>query len=169
MQTANGTCYSGLCRACPVPADECQVQTGRYDPLSQQCSPTANKPNGTSCNHGYHTCLGGICEGDPVSCNAKTAEEWAGFGCVFGNPTATTVFDLGTHRRVNPTSSCEVTCPTDGGDFVVTSATGWVGCIGRGIDENCSWPQPDATDQTLVSQVSQPSISPIFTLPWMRG
>ena len=39
-------------------------------------------------------------------------------------PTATTVFDLGTHNRVTPTTSCEVACPTDGGDFVVTRVTG---------------------------------------------
>ena len=61
------------------------------------------------------------------TCNARTAADWLGDGCEFSNPSATTVFDLGSHNRVTPTTSCEVTCPTDGGDFVVTSATGvWV-------------------------------------------
>ena len=62
--------------------------------------------------------------GNAPSCNPRTAADWLADGCVFVNPTGTTVFDLGTHSRVTPTTSCEVTCPTDGGDFVVTSATG---------------------------------------------
>ena len=70
--------------------------------------------------------------GNAPSCNSRTAADWLADGCVFGNPTGTTVFDLGTHRRVTPTTSCEVTCPTDGGDFVVTSATGvWACCVVR--------------------------------------
>ena len=32
--------------------------------------------------------------------------------------------DLGTHNRVVATTSCEVTCPVDGGDFVVSSQSG---------------------------------------------
>ena len=63
------------------------------------------------------------------ACNPRTAADWLADGCAFGNPTGTTVFDLGTHSRVTPTTSCEVTCPTDGGDFVVTSATGVLGVL----------------------------------------
>ena len=58
------------------------------------------------------------------TCNARTASDWYNDGCIFSNPTATTVFDLGAHNRVVKTTSCEVSCPVDGGDFVVFSATG---------------------------------------------
>ena len=84
------------------------------------------------CNNDYNACIGGSCVGNAPSCNPRTAADWLADGCVFGNPTGATVFDLGTHSRVTPTTSCEVTCPTDGGDFVVTSATGvWVCCVVR--------------------------------------
>ena len=58
------------------------------------------------------------------NCNPKTAEQWAALGCIFANPSATTAFDLGTHNRVTPTASCEVSCPVDGEDFVVIRVTG---------------------------------------------
>ena len=81
------------------------------------------------CNHDYNTCLGGSCVGNAPSCNPRTEADWLADGCAFGNSTGTTVFDLGTHSRVTSTTSCEVTCPTDGGDFVVTSATGVLGVL----------------------------------------
>ena len=81
------------------------------------------------CNHDYNTCLGGSCVGNAPSCNPRTEADWLADGCAFGNSTGTTVFDLGTHSRVTPTTSCEVTCPTDGGAFVVTSATGVLGVL----------------------------------------
>ena len=58
------------------------------------------------------------------NCNPKTAEQWAALGCMFANPSATTAFDLGTHNRITPTTSCEVACAADGEDFVVTRVTG---------------------------------------------
>ena len=64
-----------------------------------------------------NVCAGGVCNYPTRPCVAKTAEEWASLGCNY--PTATTVYDLGPHSRVTPTSSCEVTCLTDGGDFAV--------------------------------------------------
>ena len=60
----------------------------------------------------------------PFNCNPKTAEQWAALGCIFANPSATTSFGLSTHNRVTPTTSCDVSCPTDGEDFVVTRVTG---------------------------------------------
>ena len=77
--------------------------------------------------HTLHTsCDTGVCTAN--NCNARTAADWLTDGCEFSNPTATTVFGLGSHNRVTPTTSCEVTCPVYGGDFVVTSATGVCGC-----------------------------------------
>ena len=62
------------------------------------------------------------------TCNPRTAADWLSDGCAFSNPSATQVANLGTHTRVMPTTSCEVTCPSGGGGFVVSSATGiWVG------------------------------------------
>ena len=58
------------------------------------------------------------------TCTARTANDWAADGCVFQNPTAVKVILLGSHNRVDPTVSCEVSCPVDGGDFVVSSASG---------------------------------------------
>ena len=66
--------------------------------------------------------------GNAPSCNPRSAADWLADGCSFGNPTGITVFGLGAHSRVTPTTSCEVTCPTDGGDFVVASARGVLGC-----------------------------------------
>ena len=57
-------------------------------------------------------------------CTAKAEAEWTGLGCAFKYPRADTVPGLGTHRRIVPTTSCEVSCPVGGQDFVVTSATG---------------------------------------------
>ena len=48
--TTNDICVSGLCRGCPVPTDECELQMGSFDPLSQQCPPTTFKPDGTTCD-----------------------------------------------------------------------------------------------------------------------
>ena len=48
--TIHDICVSGLCRGCPVPTDECELQTGSFDPLSQQCPPTTFKPDGTTCD-----------------------------------------------------------------------------------------------------------------------
>ena len=58
------------------------------------------------------------------NCNPKTAEQWVALGCIFANPFGTTVFDLSTHNRVTPTTSCEVSCAFDGEDFIVTRVTG---------------------------------------------
>ena len=60
----------------------------------------------------------------PFSCKPKTAQQWAELGCIFANPSGTTAFDLGTHNRIVPTTSCDVSCPIDRGDFVVTRVTG---------------------------------------------
>ena len=45
-------------------------------------------------------------------------------GCYFSDPTSNTVAGLGTHNRVVATTSCEVSCPVDGGDFAVYSQSG---------------------------------------------
>ena len=58
------------------------------------------------------------------TCIAKDAAQWQALGCIFSDPTATTVYGLGTHSRVTPTTSCEVSCPVDGADFVVSSQSG---------------------------------------------
>ena len=58
------------------------------------------------------------------SCNPRTASDWHKDGCIFSNPTATTVAGLGQHNRVVQTTSCEVSCPVDGADFAVFSQTG---------------------------------------------
>ena len=59
-----------------------------------------------------------------TECEQKTARDWYALGCIFSNPNATTVEGLGTHNRVNPTTSCEVTCPDTGGEFVVSPKSG---------------------------------------------
>ena len=59
-----------------------------------------------------------------VSCKPKTAQQWAELGCIFANPSGTTAFDLGTHNRIVSTTSCDVSCPIDRGDFAVTRVTG---------------------------------------------
>ena len=76
------------------------------------------------CNDGDNTCIGGTCVGSAPTCNPRTAADWYNDGCYFSDPTSPTVAGLGTHNRVVPTTSCEVSCPVDGGDFVVYSQPG---------------------------------------------
>ena len=57
------------------------------------------------------------------TCTAKAdATEWATEGCVVaGTQNATTVSGLGTQTAAAGYLSCTITCPTDGGNFVVSA------------------------------------------------
>ena len=65
-------------------------------------------------------------------CKIRTAADWYSDGCYFSNPTSPTVESLGTHSRVVATTSCEVSCPVNGEDFVVYSQSG-------GLCSSCVW------------------------------
>ena len=114
------------------------------------------------CNDDYNTCRAFSCVGNAPSCNPWSAADWLADGCSFGNPTGITVFGLGAHSRVTPTTSCEVTCPTDGGDFVVTSATGVWGVLVL-VQAEHSTHTTNAI--RFAPQVSRPSLTPTSKPP----
>ena len=67
-QTSNGICFSGLCRACPVPTNDCEM-AGTFDLQTQQCLSMGSgfKPDGTACDAGgavaHGSCAAGVCIG----------------------------------------------------------------------------------------------------------
>ena len=85
------------------------------------------------------------------NCNPKTAEQWEALGCVFASPSATTAFDLGTHNRVTPTTSCEVACTGDGEDFAIIRITGELEAIAAGI--GCGGVEPHRFSNPYIPQV----------------
>ena len=97
------------------------------------------------------------------NCHPKTAEQWAALGCVFANPSGTTAFDLSTHNRVTHTTSCEVSCPDDGEDFVVTRVTGLTAITDNNIQA--------AVDEWVVQPaIAAAKYAMIFgDLPWLCG
>ena len=54
-------------------------------------------------------------------CVAKTESAWLNIGCVVTTPTATTVAYLGAQSPATGYSSCVITCPIQGQDFVAVS------------------------------------------------
>ena len=80
-QTTNGICDSGLCRACPVPTDDCEIAAGNYDQGSQQCSPTTTKVDGTPCDDAStqtinDVCVSGLCQGCSMVTNECDSGIW---------------------------------------------------------------------------------------------
>ena len=108
-----------LCWQLPVVANTHMMFEGTAGSIDADCAPTYGPTPAPSAPTPAPT-------PGPAGnrCKAMTAAQWMRLGCVFSNPTSTTVEDLGTYNRVTPTVSCEVSCPVDGGDFFFYSRSG---------------------------------------------